>query len=368
MAEKILRAIRLTQEGLRERSSATWIVAFSGGKDSTALLKILCAALRGVPEFRGQVHVVYCDTGVENPVLDEYVVRLMERVRDELSRLNLPISVNVIRAPVEKRFFVKIAGRGYPPPTNAFRWCTKDLRILPVSDFIDRVALQGDVVVALGSRLDESEQRRRSIDRFGGGHWQTQREAKRKYDIFLPLLDFDLGAVWDAVFSLGVPDSINAAELEKLYRGASGECPIIKHVQANPCAKVRFGCWTCTVVRKDKSAENLIAEGHSLLLPYLNVRNWLSEYRNDLSTRWPIRRSGVNAPGPFTLKARIKILNVLRDLEATTGRFQLAPDELGAMRRLMLDDLDKEREIFGRASASHRGILKATRVRPRHVE
>lgn len=362
MSDLLSAAIELTAGALRERSSATWILAFSGGKDSTALLKIFCAALLRTPSFSGTLRVVYCDTGVENPVLDQYVRGLFERATAEFAVKKLPLELTIVRAPAAKRFFVKIIGRGYPPPTNAFRWCTKDLRILPVSAFVESVSISGDVIVAIGSRLDESEQRKRSISRMGGGHWQKQREAKQRYDLFLPILDLNLETVWDAIFSLGTPDSIDASELERLYRGASGECPVVKETRDSPCAKGRFGCWTCTVVRRDRSAENLISEGYETLKPYLDVRNWLADFRNDKTARWPIRRSGRDAPGPFKIRSRLKILEVLKALEASTGLIHVTSEELLIMRQLMLEDIHLERSIFGRASASRKRILSSTSV------
>ena len=145
------------------------------------------------------------------------------------------------RYDVRERFFVKIIVVT-PPPTNSFRWCTKNLRIKPVSRFIAEAA-KGDAIVSLGMRRTESRQRERAIDGHGGGHWQTQFEAGKRYRLFLPILDLELDDVWDAVFLPPHPKAINAPLLERLYRGASGECPIVKSPQAPPCASGRFGCW-----------------------------------------------------------------------------------------------------------------------------
>ena len=68
------------------------------------------------------------------------------------------------------------------------------------------------------------------------GHWQTQFEAGKRYRLFLPILDLELDDVWDAVFLPPHPKAINAPLLERLHRGASGECPIVKSPQAPPCA------------------------------------------------------------------------------------------------------------------------------------
>ena len=49
----------------------------------------------------------------------------------------------------EDSFFVKVIGRGYPPPTNKFRWCTDRLRIRPVQRMITNLSEEGSVVVLL---------------------------------------------------------------------------------------------------------------------------------------------------------------------------------------------------------------------------
>jgi DNA sulfur modification protein DndC len=78
-----------------------------------------------------------------------------------------------------------------------------------------------------------------------------------------------------------------------------------------PCAGSRFGCWTCTVVRRDRTMEELIRSGYDSLQPLLDFRNWLSCLRNDPRERWSTRRNGAAGPGPFTLAARRTILDRL---------------------------------------------------------
>jgi DNA sulfur modification protein DndC len=170
-----------------------------------------------------------------------------------------------------------------------------------------------------------------------------QIEGGRQYRLFLPILDLDVYEVWDAVFSLPYPGSIDANALAILYRGASGECPIIKAPHAPPCASGRFGCWTCTVVRKDRSSESLVEAGHRHLLPYLEFRNWLASIRNDDWRRWPIRRNGTIGLGPFTLRARFEIRNKLRQLEDVVGLVLLPEAENAEIKRLWVMDYDLER-------------------------
>jgi len=331
--DPVLTAIDAAVEALRARPHAHWLLAFSGGKDSTAALKIILAAYRKSGLASLNLTVIYCDTGVENPVLDIYVKSTFLALEAEFAHRGNGFATKILRAPVQDRFFVRIVGRGYPPPTNSFRWCTPSLRIRPVSRFIEAQDPQNTVVV-LGLRRSESEQRDRSLAKSGEGLWQKQREGNRDYDLFLPILDLKVSEVWDAIFWLSAPTSIRARPLQELYRDASGECPVIKAPSAPPCASGRFGCWTCTVVRRDKSASKLIDAGYVELRPYFEFRNWLSEIRNDPDMRWPQRRSGSLGMGPFTIEARKAILRRIDELEDATRSEILDAAERGAIASL----------------------------------
>lgn len=335
----MFQSVELTARAIERRSDAHWIIAFSGGKDSTAALKIfLAAARRSSRPFR-RASLIYCDTGVENPVLDLYAKSVLTDMGAEFSADGIPIEVRLLKAPVEDRFFVRLIGRGYPPPTNSFRWCTTGLRIRPVSRYI-AANDPNNTVVVLGLRSSESQQRDRSIARSPDRHWQKQREGRGDYDLFLPIIDLDVPEVWDAVFALTKPKCIDPRALETLYRDASGECPVIKAPQAPPCASGRFGCWTCTVVRKDKSARQLIQAGYPQLQPFLAFRDWLAEIRNDPNRRWPLRRNGTEGMGPLTLATRQEILERVDALEVISRSVILDSDERGLIAGLWrFDDM-----------------------------
>ena len=85
----------------------------------------------------------------------------------------------------------------------------------------------------------------------------------------------------------------------------------IIETKGTPCGKGRFGCWTCTVVRKDKSVESMINNGHENLTELFYFRNWLISFRNDLEFRCKFRRNGTASLGPITLEGRKIILDRL---------------------------------------------------------
>lgn len=322
----------------RERS---WVIGYSGGKDSTAALKVFLAASKLAGCVQDRITIIYCDTGVENPELDRFAKDSLERIASELPKDFMNATVKILKAPVKERFFVRVIGRGYAPPSNRFRWCTKGLRVLPVQRFI--ASTDKDAAVVLGLRYGESAQRDRSLQLASGEErmWQKQREGASR-DLFLPIIDFDLESVWAAAQGLDYPGSIDCIALEELYRGASEECPMVKSPLSPPCASGRFGCWTCTVVRRDKSTESMIRNGKLWLQPYLEFRNWLQQYRTAYSMRWPVRRNGVPGPGPFTLSARRVILRRLQILEAEVDREILSDEEFRMIKALWADDIERE--------------------------
>ena len=112
-----------------------------------------------------------------------------------------------------------------------------------------------------------------------------------------------------------------------LYRQASGgECPVVLDLNTPSCGGSRFGCWTCTVVKQDRSMEGFIESGEEWMRPLNDFRNWLKDIRENSSMRQALRRDKTKGPGPFTLDARKQILEKLLNTESQVGR-QLISDE-----------------------------------------
>src|SRR5260221_4539954 len=114
-----------------------WFIGYSGGKDSSALLKLVMSSMLQIKAFHKPISVIYCDTGVENPIITNYVYQTFEKLKIECSQDSFPFQFRIAEPELEDRFFVKVIGRGYPTPTNIFRWCTDKLRINPVKRIID---------------------------------------------------------------------------------------------------------------------------------------------------------------------------------------------------------------------------------------
>lgn len=331
-----------------------WIIGYSGGKDSTLLLQLVCEMLIDLApsDRRRHVHVICNDTRVESPVIAAYVDKMLEKLRHAGEGLRLPMTVAKTQPPVDQSFWVNLIGRGYPSPNRTFRWCTDRMKIQPTSEYIrTQVAQNGEVILLLGVRRDESATRSGSINR----HVNTIRGRLNPHSdlkgclVYRPIMDFTTEEVWELLMQRPPPWGGSHRDLITLYRNAQGgECPLVMDKsQAPSCgsSSSRFGCWTCTVVEKDHSMEGFIESGFDHLEPLLDFRDWLAKIRNDMSCRMMERRNGhvlymkdIHVPGPFTLPVRREILDRLLELEKEVELPLITEEEVQLIKTIWAQD------------------------------
>jgi DNA sulfur modification protein DndC len=310
-----------------------WVIGYSGGKDSTAVVKLVFQSLLRIENHHKPVTVIYCDTGVEIPMASALARLALNDLGAEARALGLPISARILSPQIGERFFVRVIGRGYPPPTDKFRWCTDRLRIDPVSIFLESENVKSATVV-LGVRESESTTRKLTLRENGTNErfWRLQRgESNRR--LFMPILDYSVHDVWLANLLIDRPRALRAEEVAKLYASASGECPTIREVTGAPCGKARFGCWTCTVAKHGVTLRNLIASGNDCLEPLLRFRLWMEKERSNPSYRRRKHRNGSPGPGPMTLAWRRLALRKLLRAQENSGLNLIESEELFAIER-----------------------------------
>lgn len=304
-----------------------WIIGFSGGKDSTVMLQLVWQAISKVKELSGivnrPVYVVCNDTMVENPVITEYVYKVLKKVEQSAVEQNMPIQVIKTIPRLENSFWVNLIGRGYPAPNNSFRWCTERLKIKPTSRFIiEQVDEFGEAVILIGTRTAESSQRAKTMKKHAiKGKRLTKHPTESNTFMYAPIRSLSLEEVWFIINTMTSPWGSDNSELFKIYSDASAddyECPtVVTDKEHKSCGQSRFGCWVCTVVKEDKSMTALIENGLVWLKPLLNLRNELVAERNLQENRMATRRNGALAKeglGTYTPKYRASVL--LRLLEA----------------------------------------------------
>lgn len=143
-----------------------WVIGYSGGKDSSAIMSLIYMALLGLEKEQRHkpVFVVSSDTLVETPVVVNHIKDSLAAIQKGAKRDDLPISCHKVVPESDQTFWSSLLGKGYPAPTRSFRWCTERMKIDPVSDFIkSKVSQFDEVIVVLGSRSQESASRAQVI-------------------------------------------------------------------------------------------------------------------------------------------------------------------------------------------------------------
>ncbi|MFL9709339.1 DNA phosphorothioation system sulfurtransferase DndC [Methylobacillus sp. Pita1] len=362
------------EEYLSDAQSYPWIIGFSGGKDSTLVAQAVFEALLSIaPSKRTRhVHIVSNDTLVESPLVLAHLAKVQKEINEAAINFGLPMTVATTQPEIDKSFWVLLIGKGYPSPNQTMRWCTDRLKIQPTSKYIlDNVSQHGAAVVILGVRLDESNSRRNSINKFKNeenSNLTPHQELSGAY-IYRPIVDMTIDDVWEVLGRFDPPWGGTHQGLIQLYRDAEGgECPVVLSKEEAPgcgTASSRFGCWTCTVVEKDKSLQGFVDAGKSQYECLIQFRDWLREIRNKPEYRSLERRNGEirfdtrgnqiqHVPGPFTIQARRMILEELLRTQEQYGDLLIRQDEIDLIQTIWAEDLNRklggtnDRDLLGR--------------------
>jgi 3'-phosphoadenosine 5'-phosphosulfate sulfotransferase (PAPS reductase)/FAD synthetase len=201
----------MTIEVPKALEGAVFVASVSGGKDSAAVVQALREA--GIPFV-----AAFADTGWEAPATYEYL-ETMERV--------FGITIHRVRAEGGGMVEKIMARAGFPARKQ--RWCTRELKIQPLTEFCQRLAAeQGrEVVQVLGIRKEESEKRSMALP--------VEHDDSRDLWVWRPILDWTVGDVLAAHHRAGLP-------VNPLYKQGHN----------------RVGCWPCIYAGKEEI--RLIAE------------------------------------------------------------------------------------------------------------
>jgi DNA sulfur modification protein DndC len=264
-----------------------WVIGYSGGKDSTATVQLVWYALSSLQreQLRFPVYIIASDTLVETPVISDHLNATLQQMNEVAREQSLPFEAHKVTPQITDTFWVNLIGRGYPAPNQRFRWCTERMKIRPANRFIlDRAAEYGEVVMVLGGRKSESASRAQVMTakhgKITGSKLGRHHILSRAY-VYTPIADFTTDDVWTYLLQVPSPWGGSNRDLAAMYQSAnSGECPLVVDDTTPSCGNSRFGCWTCTVVTRDKSMEAMIDNGEEWMLPLLDFRDWLVETQN----------------------------------------------------------------------------------------
>lgn len=363
-----IQALTIEVQNLYCLDSIPWVIGYSGGKDSTAVLQLIWNAIAALPPERRTktIYVITTDTLVENPIVSTWVRNSIEYIKSAAKAQQMPIEPHLLHPALTETFWVGLIGKGYPAPRGKFRWCTERLKINPSNRFIrDVVRTNGETILVLGTRKAESTRRASRMKAM---------EAKRVRDhlspnmnlpnslVYSPIEDWRNDEVWLYLMQWENPWGYSNKDLFIMYREstADNECPLVVDTSTPSCGSSRFGCWVCTLVSQDKSLTAMIQNNDEKvwLQPLLDFRIEL-DAEDDRDRRDFRRRTGnvqlyernidgeisvEPIPGPYTKEWRETWLRKL--LAAQTQIRRTAPEQMRDITLITPEELSEIRRIW----------------------
>ena len=362
LTKEDIRDVIETIKGLYLEDRIPWICGYSGGKDSTAVVQLVCMALSELPKDKLNkiVHVISTDTLVEQPVVALWATASLNKMREKATEEGLPIIPHRLTPVTKNTFWVNLIGRGYPYPRRDFRWCTDRLKIDPSNRFIkDILDAESEAILVLGSRKAESATRKAVMEGYERKRYRENLSPNGSFPnsyVFTPIENWSNDNVWQFLVQYPNPWGHSNKDLLAMYSGASsdGECPLVIDTSTPSCGNSRFGCWVCTMVTEDKSMAAMIQndEEKSWMLPLLEFRNDIAgDWQTDRDRRDFRRRdghltyhNGRLVHGPYNQETRLYFLRRLLQVEKVVH--EIGPEEIKEVPLITEDELRLIRQIW----------------------
>jgi len=298
-----------------------WAITYSGGKDSTLLTVLACEVLkRRLPWGPYAVDVIYSDTLQEIPPMHEIALNFLNHIKQLAQENELPISVHITQPDWQQTFWFLILGKGYPVPHRRFWWCTERLKIKPVKKILQNLNASKTGVLT-GVRFGESDRRdgrlKQSATCLGVGECG---QVLRYQGALAPIAHWKTCQVWDFL---------------AIYAPLWG-WPTDKVVNLYGDTSARFGCWTCTLVDKDRALEIAMQRnGNEYLRHLADFRQRLLEVTSDPASRI-LRPNGV--PGKLKKEVRQRLMEELIGLQGKLRIVLIRDEEIQAIQSFWSQD------------------------------
>lgn len=305
-----------------------WGFAWSGGKDSTATLTLIMWLFdTGRVARPRSITVFLADTRQELPPLWAAAMQIIEELRER------GVRVEIVTAPMDKRFMVYILGRGVPPPNNnTLRWCTRQIKIDPMQDAIaERLAeFEGNVLMITGVRQGESAIRDARIEmscgkdgaECGQGWYQqvlpNAKGLRGRIATLAPLLHWRVCHVWEWLKHWAPQAEFgdwSTAAVADAYGGDEAE-----EINA------RTGCIGCPLAQEDTALNTILkVDRWRYLEPLRGIRPLWRELREP---QHRLKKAGLERlqdgsiaknpqrMGPLTFEARLMGLSRILAIQA----------------------------------------------------
>lgn len=320
--------------------------AFSGGKDSTSELTVFLHLIaRGLIPAPEHLYVLYANTRLELPMLYAAAQGNLEAARLR------GCDIRIVEPPLDDRFFIRMLGRGYPPPHNGMRWCTGLLKGEPMNRALTEIRkVSGEKFLVLtGMRIGESVVRDQRIalacskaDGECGQGWFQSTTPAAVADVLAPLLHWRVCHIADWLSYFAPADGFPTLPVLEAYGAGIGDSEALK---------ARTGCIRCPVAGHDTTLDRVVKTPQwSYLAPFQrlwDIYGELSKAKNRLRKNGERNKDGKlsarpNRGGPLVFEARLWGLAAIKKLQ----------DEVNAAARVQgrpevtLIDSDEEARIL----------------------
>lgn len=341
--------------------SRHWAIAWSGGKDSSMVLTLVIhLILSGKVAPPASLTVLYADTRLELVPLWIAAGHIRGEIAEHaeaLDAMGCKLRVEVVTAEMDRRFFVYMLGRGVPPPSNSFRWCTPGIKIEPMERALEGLAVSlgfGEMIanprkagrpviyrghgadkllVLTGVRVGESAARddriALSCGRDGaecGQGWFQETLPEALCDTLAPALHWRVCHVWRWLRDHAPEEQFGGWSTRVIADAYGGD----EAEEAN----ARTGCVGCNLTSDDHSL-NMICKNPRwrYLLPLKGLRRLYAELKRPRSRLRKAgiekRADGTNASnpqrmGPLTFEARRMGLARVLEIQAEVNALAAA--------------------------------------------
>ena len=274
----------------------TFVLAYSGGKDSTVVSILLYEWMkeRGA---RPHVVVLHNDTYSEVEGAESWARYFVNQLAAKLSALGAEVKVEYATPYPTETWYWRVFVRGYPASTFNFRWCVDLLKIEPTTRKLKRYP---NAVLVVGSRDEESAARSKSMStRFGscmasasclGAYFAHDNDIPK----VAPIRFWTLEEVWRFLKS---QRDFDVSPLFRLYW----------------IPTARYGCWHCTLV-KIQWANQLDPR-----YKYAEAVRQIYKAASDTPELRTPKNTGYSRLGPLNALGRSIVFNALRIAVEKTG-------------------------------------------------
>ncbi len=136
------------------------------------------------------------------------------------------------------------------------------------------------------------------------------------FSYYAPIVEWRTCKVWDFLMFVAPRVGWPTAKLFELYGNQD----------------LRFGCWTCTLVRRDKTVEELMTRpGMERLAMLHDFRERIWQETKEVNENRVLRSDG--KAGPINLATRGRLLEALLNLQDEYGEELITEEEIEAIHR-----------------------------------